>query len=265
MADAAKFLTIDGRCLAYREAGAGPPILFLHGLGGNSASWQPQFEAFSDRYRVVAWDMPGFGQSELMPLATTRDYSTLARHLMDALGIDRAVGVATSYGTVILADLAAANPDRIRAMVFACGVTGMGHLDPQERARLRAERRAVLENLGQRKFAEERNATYVKGGGAALVAKVVDLAGSATTAGYLQAYGAMTESNIFASLPALKMPTLVLAGASDPIAKATDCKRVACALPHAEYHCIDACGHYVNLEQAGTFNRLLDDFLARAG
>ena len=57
----------------------------------------------------------------------------------------------------------------------------MGHLDPQERARLRAVRRAELERLGQRKFAEQRNATYVKGGGAALVATVVDLAGSATT------------------------------------------------------------------------------------
>lgn len=265
MSGAAKFLTIDGRRLAYREAGSGPPIVFLHGLGGNSASWQPQFDAFAGSHRLVAWDMPGFGQSELMPLVTTRDYSTLARRFMDALGIARAVGVATSYGTVILADLATANPDRIGAMVFACGVTGMGHLDTQERARLRAVRRAELESLGQRKFAEQRNATYVKGGDAALVATVVDLAGSATTEGYLQAYGAMTESNIFQSLAAIKIPALVLSGANDPIAKAADCERVARALPQAEYRCIDTCGHYVNLEQAATFNRLLGDFLARAG
>lgn len=265
MSGTEKFLTIDGRRLAFREAGAGPPIVFLHGLGGNSASWEPQFAAFSNRYRVVAWDMPGFGQSELMPLATTRDYSTLARRVMDALGIERAVGVGTSYGTVILADLAATNPGRVRAMVFACGVTGMAHLAPEERARLRAERRAVLESLGQRKFAEQRNATYVKGGGAALAAKVVDLAGSATTAGYLQAYGAMTESNIFESLAAIKIPSLVLSGHDDPIAKPADCERVARALPQAEYHCLGTCGHYVNLEQAATFNRLLGDFLARAG
>ena len=166
---------------------------------------------------------------------------------------------------MILADLAAANPDRIDVIVFACGVTGMGHLDPQERARLRAVRRAELESLGQRKFAEQRNATYVKGGGAALVAAVVDLAGSATTEGYLQAYGAMTESNIFKSLSAIKIPALVLSGRDDPIAKAADCERVARALPQAEYRCIDTCGHYVNLEQAATFNRLLGDFLARAG
>jgi pimeloyl-ACP methyl ester carboxylesterase len=266
MSAPAQYLTINGRRLAYREAGSGPPIVFLHGLGGNSASWDPQFEAFADCHRVVAWDMPGFGSSDLMPLATTRDFSALARRLMDALGIARAVGVATSYGTVILADLAQANPDRISAMVFACGVTGMGHLDPQERARLRAVRRSELESLGQRKFAEQRNATYVgKGAVPALVAKVVDLAGSATTEGYLQAYGAMTESNVFESLAAITVPALVLAGGNDPIAKAAACERVARALPQAEYHCIANCGHYVNLEQAETFNRLLGDFLARAG
>ncbi len=265
MSVAAKFLTIDGRRLAYREAGGGPPIVFLHGLGGNSASWEPQFDAFAGNHRVVAWDMPGFGDSEIMPLGATRDFSALARRFMDALGIARAVGVGTSYGTVILADLARTNPGRIGAMVFACGVTGMGHLDGQERARLRAVRRAELESLGQRKFAEQRNATYVKGGDAALVAKVVDLAGSATTEGYLQAYGAITESNIFDSRPAIDVPSLVLAGADDPIARAGDCERVARALPRAEYRCIANCGHYVNLEQAETFNRLVTDFLAGAG
>jgi pimeloyl-ACP methyl ester carboxylesterase len=265
MSDPVKCVTIDNRRLAYREAGSGPPILFLHGLGGNSTSWGPQFEAFADRHRLVAWDMPGFGHSELTPLTTTREFSTLARRFMDALGIERAVGVGTSYGTVILADLAAANPGCIGAMVFACGVTGMAHLDPQERAWLRAVRRSELENLGQRKFAEQRNATYVKGGGAALVAKVVDLAGSATSEGYLQAYGAMTESNIFDSLSHIDVPALVLAGRDDPIAKVADCERVARSLPQAEYHCIENCGHYVNLEQAETFNRLLGDFLTRAG
>ena len=266
MSAPAKHLTIDGRRLAYREAGRGPPIVFLHGLGGNSASWEPQFEAFAGSHRVVAWDMPGFGDSEIMPLAATRDFSALARRFMDALGIARAIGVGTSYGTVILADLARSNPGRIGAMVFACGVTGMGHLDRQERARLRAVRRTELESLGQRKFAELRNSTYAaKGTPAALVAQVVALAGSATTEGYLQAYGALTESNIFDSLPAIDVPALVLAGADDPIARAGDCERVARALPHAEYRCIANCGHYVNLEQAEIFNRLVTDFLAGAG
>ena len=262
-----KYVSIEERRLAYREAGSGPPIVFLHGLGGNSASWEPQFAAFSNSHRVVAWDMPGFGCSNLpvIPAATTRDFSALARRFMDALAIERAVGIATSYGTVILADLAQSNPGLIGAMVLACGVTGMGHLAPLERARLRTVRRAEIESMGQRKFAELRNSTYVaKGMSAALVARVVELAGSAQPEGYLQAYGALTESNIFYSLSNIDVPALVIAGADDPIAPAGDCERVARALPRAEYHCIANCGHYVNLEQAETFNALVGDFLARA-
>ncbi|HTS41273.1 MAG TPA: alpha/beta hydrolase [Xanthobacteraceae bacterium] len=259
-------ILIDGRRVAYREAGNGPAIFFLHGLGGNSASWEPQFTAFSTRYRTVAWDMPGFGNSEVLQTrpATTRDYSRLAQRLMDALAIDRAHVVGTSYGTVIVADLARSNPRRVASIIFACGVTGMGHLDPQERARLRSVRRSEIESMGQRKFAELRNSTYVaKGLSAELVKRVVDLAGSADPEGYLQAYGALTESNIFPLLADIDVPALVVSGANDPIAPAKDCERVARALAKADYHCIQNSGHYVNLEQTAVFNRLLEDFLAR--
>ena len=262
-----EYASIDGRRVAYREEGAGPAIVFLHGLGGNSASWQLQFEALSSTHRVVAWDMPGFGNSDLLPTqpATTRDFSTLALQFLDALGIQSAHGVGTSYGTVILADLVQLQPGRMKSMIFACGVTGMGHLPAEKRAVLRATRRSEIESMGQRKFAETRNSTYVSQNlSPALVARVVDLAGSAQPEGYLQAYGALTESNIFPSLAAIRLPSLVIAGANDPIAPAADCERVAAALANSEYHCIQNSGHYVNLEQTETFNRLLTAFIGRA-
>lgn len=261
-----KYVPLDDRRIAYREAGSGPAVLFLHGLGGNSASWQPQFDAFSNSHRVVAWDMPGFGGSDLLavPSPATRDFSGLVLRFMDALDIGNVTGVGTSYGTVILADLAQAHPARIGAMVFACGVTGLAHLEPQERARLRTVRRAELESMGQRKFAELRNSTYLaKGAPDALVQRVVALAGSAQIEGYLAAYGALTESDIFPSLAKIDVPALVIAGANDPIAPARDCERVAHALRRAEYHCVANTGHYINLEQTDIFNRLLGDFLSR--
>ena len=210
--------------------------------------------------------MPGFGDSDLLATspAATADFSERARLFMDALDIEQAVGVATSYGTVILANLVQSNPGRIGAMVFACGVTGLAHLDPQERARLRSVRRAELESMGQRKFAEMRNSTYVaKGMPEALVRRVIALAGSAQPEGYLAAYGALTESDIFPSLAKIDLPALVIAGANDPIAPARDCERVARALRHAEYHCVANSGHYINLEQADIFNRLVGEFFSR--
>lgn len=196
MPPALKYLTVEGQQIAYRDEGRGPALVFLHGLGGNSASWEPQFEAFADRYRLVAWDMPGFGSSDLLAAskASTCDYSLLVRKFMASLGIERAVGIGTSYGSIILADLAQTNRGLISALVFACGVTGMGARKPEERARSREVRRGEIKGLGQRAFAAARNSNYVAGGmSPALVTKVVELAASAQPEGYLQAYNALTN------------------------------------------------------------------------
>ncbi len=49
--------------LSWREAGDGPPIVFLHGLGGTRLAWEPQLEGLSDHFRCIAWDMPGYGDA----------------------------------------------------------------------------------------------------------------------------------------------------------------------------------------------------------
>ena len=61
------------------EAGNGEPLVFLHGVGGDSASWAPQIEAFSSGFRAIAWDMPGYGPS--LPL-DRMSFPALARRSM---------------------------------------------------------------------------------------------------------------------------------------------------------------------------------------
>ena len=79
--------TKDGR-FAYEAAGdpAKTPLVFLHGIGGAARAWRGQIEAFSDRYRAIAWDMPGYGGSA--PLASV-SIATLADALQDFLRADR--------------------------------------------------------------------------------------------------------------------------------------------------------------------------------
>jgi pimeloyl-ACP methyl ester carboxylesterase len=260
-----RHLTIDGCRIGYREAGRGSAMVWLHGLGGNSASWEPQLQAFSDRHRTIAWDLPGFGASDRLRQSapSTRDFAELLRRFTDHLGIERAHFAGTSYGTVILAELARSVPERVASLIFACGVTGLAHLAPARRAELRAKRRAELLAMGQKGFAAARNSTYVaKGAPADVVARVVDLAGSADSEGYLQAYGALTEADIFTCLEHVLAPTLVVSGGEDPIAPKQDCERVARALANARYYCVARAGHYVNLEQVAEFNRLVAEFIA---
>lgn len=58
------YLTVDGAQLYYEDAGSGPPLLFVHGLGSSTRDWFAQVPHFADRYRVLRLDLRGHGRSE---------------------------------------------------------------------------------------------------------------------------------------------------------------------------------------------------------
>ena len=73
MPASAPMKTSDGR-FGYEAAGkpTSPPLVFLHGIGGAARAWRGQIEAFGDRYRAMAWDMPGYGGSAPLPASALR-------------------------------------------------------------------------------------------------------------------------------------------------------------------------------------------------
>ncbi len=110
---------LDGP-IAYREAGAGSPVVFLHGLGGSRYAWEPQLETFGSSYRCIAWDMPGYGESR--PLAVPLSFPALAdavARLLDDLDIERADLVGLSFGGQQALHVALRHPDRLRRLVLA--------------------------------------------------------------------------------------------------------------------------------------------------
>ena len=74
-----------------RTAGSGPALCLLHGIGSQSGSWVRQLEALAPRFRVIAWDAPGYGDSDRLaadsPVAA--DYADVLEALLDTLGIDQ--------------------------------------------------------------------------------------------------------------------------------------------------------------------------------
>src|SRR5690348_1067567 len=75
----------------YRRAGHGPPLVLLHGGPSDSREWRHQLQDLSDEFTVVAWDMPGCGQSEDPPenFLRMRDYADCLQTFIDALGLER--------------------------------------------------------------------------------------------------------------------------------------------------------------------------------
>jgi pimeloyl-ACP methyl ester carboxylesterase len=102
------------------RAGAGEPVICVHGLGGTKASFLPTVAALADRHRVIAVDLPGFGESD-KPIAAAYDARYFARAvtgLMDALEIDSAHVVGNSLGGRVAIEMGLLERERVRSLVL---------------------------------------------------------------------------------------------------------------------------------------------------
>ena len=108
--------------ISFVEAGVGEPVVALHGLGGTKASFLPTIAALAGSFRVVALDLPGFGESA-KPIAAPYDAPWFARSVLgalDALDIDRAHLVGNSMGGRVALETGLMAPDRTGGLVLLC-------------------------------------------------------------------------------------------------------------------------------------------------
>lgn len=112
-------ITVDGWEFAYDEAGAGDPVILLHGLLMDRTMWDHQVEGLRDAYRVVTVDAPGHGETPgRAPGFSAWDEARALVRFADALGIDRAVWIGHSMGGFKAVRLTLSEPERVRALVL---------------------------------------------------------------------------------------------------------------------------------------------------
>ncbi|MGO9452449.1 MAG: alpha/beta fold hydrolase [Candidatus Binataceae bacterium] len=113
----------------FESAGAGPALVFVHAGVSNSRMWDPQFEVFAAKYRVVRYDHRGFGKSLMAddPYTLRGDLLNVLRHL----GIAKATIVGCSMGGATAVDFALENPEMVAGLVLVgSGLSGLN--DPKE-------------------------------------------------------------------------------------------------------------------------------------
>jgi pimeloyl-ACP methyl ester carboxylesterase len=113
----------------FETAGAGPDLVFVHAGVSDSRMWEPQFDAFSNRFRVVRYDHRGFGKSKMPdePFTLRDDLLNVVRHV----GIAKATFVGCSMGGATVVDFALEHPEMVTATVLVgSGVSGLN--DPKE-------------------------------------------------------------------------------------------------------------------------------------
>lgn len=251
--------------------GHGPALMLLHGYTGRGAAMAPLARAFEHQFDTIAPDLPGHGHSVS---AASRGFDACLADLvatLEATGHRRAHWLGYSMGARLALAVALRHPESVVSLVLLAGRAGIE--DPAERAARRAADEALaarIESIGVAAFVDEwlaqpLFATLARLGPAVMAGERCarlenDAQGLATS---LRMLGPGTQPPLFAELPRLDVPVLLVAGEHDPRFVET-ARDLAGRLPRAELVIIPDAGHAAHVEQPERFQRVVAEFLRRA-
>jgi pimeloyl-ACP methyl ester carboxylesterase len=243
----------DGVKIHYQVHGSGPTLLLTHGYSSTSTMWNGQIDALSKNYKLVLWDMRGHGQSDYPedPAAYSEalTISDMAA-LLDEVGATSAIVGGLSLGGYMSLAFYRSHPERVRALLIIDTGPGFKNEDARDAWNKRAhdtgdrferEGLAVLQSLSR----ERSSVSHRDASGLARAAR-----------------GMLTQrdASVMESLPAIKVPALVIVGADDtPFLAASD--YMAAKIPGAKKVIIPAAGHAVNIDQPQAFVEAVLPFL----
>jgi len=251
--------------VALREAGQGTPLVLLHGIGSGSGSWAHQLASLSSRYRVIAWDAPGYGASASLASESpsAADYAQALGAIADALGLRRFHLLGHSLGALIAAAFAADAGERVVSLTLANAASGYGSAAPELRAAKIADRIAAIDAHGAAGLAERRaHALLSPAADARAVALVRAQMAQLHRDGYAQAARMLGHADIFPDAGRIAVPTLVLCGTADTVTPEANVRRIADAIPGARYVALPGLGHASYVEGPAAFDAALLGFLA---
>lgn len=246
----------------YAEAGDGPPVIALHGIGGGAASFAEQMGALPAR--VIAWHMPGYGASPADEL-TFENLSKKLADLMDALGLPAAHLLGHSIGGMVAQDFACRHPDRTLSLALIGTTPSFGGRDPSFAESFLKARLAPLDaGRSMAEIARESAPAICGPGAPASVLDAVAAPMAATPEATWRAIlKCLTTFNRRDDLAKMTMPACLIAGSEDKNAPARTMEKMAAALPDAEYHLIEGAGHMINQEAPKDVNAILTAFYNR--
>jgi 3-oxoadipate enol-lactonase len=256
--------TRDGR-FCYEAAGdpSSPTLVFLHGIGGAARAWRGQLETFSDRYRAMAWDMPGYGGSAPLPSVSIAALADALQDFLQQVDATKPILVGHSIGGMIVQQLLAKSPHIAGAVVLAQTSPAFGKPDGDWQksfidARLgpldRGETLATLApTLVKELVGDDPDVSGME------IAR--DCMACVPDTTYRATMLALMGFDLRNALKKIAVPTLVLSGSKDNNAPAPMMAKMASYIPSATFVELDGVGHLANLERPGAFNAALDSFL----
>jgi 3-oxoadipate enol-lactonase len=254
----ARVLTRNGVSLGYDEAGGGKhrPIVFLHGVGSDKSVWRPQLAHFAAERRAVAFDYPGYGESDPGPDEMAReDYAAAILDGMDGLGVRRAHICGLSLGGVIAIAIHHAAPDRCASLIladtFAAHPDGHGIFE-----------RSIAASNNMRVLAEARvDVLLAQPANPGVRSEVIETMANIEPAAFRVGAAAVWLADQRDRAGEIRVPTLVLCGSEDKVTPPALSRELAHLIPAAQYQLIERAGHLTNLERPDEFNTFVGAFI----
>ena len=267
-APASKQVEVFGQKIHYLEAGSGPDVILLHGLGADSTNWAMNTAVLAKSFHVFVPDQVGFGESD-KPMINYR-VGTLVDFLdgfYKKLGIVKATVVGNSLGGWTAMAFTLAHPDKVERMVL---VDSAGYsfeklgtpkppkemldgLNPSTVAGTKALIALILANkaLATDQIAEQFFAAHLKKNDGYTIERFIESVERG-------------DDTVDGKLGAIKVPTLIVWGREDALTPLAEGKMLSTEIAGSEMVILDHCGHIPQFECAKPFNDTLLKFLGAA-
>lgn len=260
------FLNVQGAPLYYEVAGQGHPLLLIHAGIADSRMWDEQFPVFARHYRVVRFDLRGYGKSAIPPNLFA-EYEDPAA-LLHFLGMEQAHVVAVSFGGKIAIDFTLAHPDMVTSLVLVAPLV-VGYPESAEVQQFNEEEERLLEQGDLDAAAELNVRTWVDGPrrmpeqvNAGVRERVREMQYHAFTVPVPEGADEIPlELPAIERLAEIRVPTLLIIGEYDLAEKHALVDLLATEIPRAQRVAVANAAHMLNMEQPDEFNRLVLDFL----
>lgn len=246
--------------VTYRAEGAGEPLVLIHGVGMQSAAWEPQMAYFASQYHVIALDMPGHGGSDPLPSGSELpQFVAWCRAVIDALGLGAVNIAGHSMGALIALGIATIHPQIVARVALLNGVfkrDEAAKVAVQARAAAIREGKIDIETPLARWFGSDQQETRTQ---------VATWLGAVDQKGYAMAYtafagGDATYADRFSSI---SCPFLAMTGDGDPNSTPAMSKAMSAAVQDGCDVTIKGHRHMINLTAADEVNAHLLQWLKK--
>ena len=260
-----QFVTVNGHQMAYREMGSGPVVLFVHGFPYDHSIWLSLMEKLSSTHRVIALDLPGFGQSELFrEINRMSEFASDCHDFLKALNVTQPVTFCgQSMGGYIGWEFWHQQPQQVARLVM-CGTKVVPDTQQVQQNRREVAQKVLKEGpeFMAATMAEKLFAPQTSQRNPQLLQQTSEIIrGTSSSAIAAAALGMAERENATDWLAEIQCPTLLVCGTEDIISPVEEMQAIAEQIQGSQLQQIPEAGHMAPVEQPGLVADVVGSFL----